>query len=353
MSKTRNIHPDSFAVNGDRLCCLDKILGYVVEINIPNRKVENVLKLPNSINLDDESRTLIHYYDDKIIVLPNNENGVYICDFCENKWIRNELENTSKTGFYLFSSSKVVDDYLYLFPFTEPHIIKYDLKANRIEFSENLFETLKKYFKEDFISINAPAWINERTVAGCISQNNHIFFYDLDTQKTEIYGFDMDGCIITSVASVEDSLLFHDKRNQKTYKVNMTTRNIEGDLSSGNKRARITGVNSKFAVLELVDSDMFCILNKDLNSVYVHNETLKFEERFVESDGVIVFGEETGYYYNKILRKLFMVSCKGEVDEIEVFKDMDFSSCDMKTGYGKRIVKESIIYNLKDFISEI
>ena len=128
---------------------------------------------------------------------------------------------------------------------------------------------------------------------------------------------------------------------------------IENDFEYGNIRARITEINSKFAVLESIESDEFWIINENLETIYKNNESILCKDELVDGSGVIVYGEDVGYYYNKFLRKIYAVNCNGEVDDRDIFRNFDISSCDKEVVLDKRIYKENVFFNLNDFICEL
>ncbi len=186
------ILPDAIAVENDKLYCVDKLSCQIIVIGLDEKSVEHLIKLPEDVTFADESRSMIFVYRETILFLPNNENVLYLCDVGETSWKLVQLSDARNKGFYLYSHGKIINGFLHIFPFTGRNYIRFNIEERRVDYVCDIFDRLKTHFSEDFMSVNAPTWIDEGRIAGCISVNNAAFiasvpdFY-MDIKRFKIY----------------------------------------------------------------------------------------------------------------------------------------------------------------------
>ena len=345
------IQTNAITIDNSMVYCVDKLTRKIIVISLVNKTIEYTIEFPDCVTIPEDNRSFLFIYGGSISFIPNTESVLYVWKENKNDWESHSLSDEYNKGFYLYSQGRIVGDYLYLFPFTGKNYVKYDLLDNRVESIWNIFAPLQMEFSHEFESINAPAWVDESHIVGCISANNAIYTVDLLNLSIKYHYFDKSGCMISTLVVIGDSLILCDKRNHALYRVNKSNMEITREYGYGNKRAKITSINSNLFLLEEIDTGAFYILNEDFDVIWKNTEALSDGNGVTDGSGIVTYGENIGYYYNMFSKKIYIVYENAQIEVSDVIRELDVSLLKSKIDISREMFKESVFFGVNDFIN--
>lgn len=344
------LQPNAIAIENNKIYFVDRLSSQIIIVRIADKKIDCCINLPEKATFDDESKPLLYIHKGNIIFIKNTDSSIYVWDDSTALWDKYDLFKKRREGFYLFSHARVIDDYFYIFPFTEGHLLIFDLNQKKVVLSSNIFTILRKHFAYDFMSINEPSWIDNEHISGCISANNAIFIMNLMKQDIQYHYFKEEGCVISTVATAGNSLILCDKGRHLLLRVNKKNFEIEKEYEYGEKRARVISINHVTIVMEIIDSDEFCIFDDKLDLIYKNEESLVNNDKTIDTSGITIYGDNVGYYYNRISKRLYSIDTGGNVKENNILRELELPSvCKEKMDIGGNIFKENVLFGIEGF----
>jgi hypothetical protein len=331
----KKLDAETVCIDGDDIYLFAQTMNLLYRYNLKAKKTKLLGTVPGRKIQEQKLFGKILKYEEKVILIPFQEEDVWIFDLLHEDWKRIELEKTENKNKQYFYQAFLHNGVVHMIGCYYPAIVRLDLTTMDVSYDRRVFDEIKKipskhdeiYFRTEYIRKN-----NE-ILMGCCNVNR-ILKYNLDSHEYQLIEIGKNDDDFEGISSYENQIILFARHEQNMYlwkddvvKVKlpemiqchyMATVKKDGKYillgnSSGNS---CFYCNGKFVKVE--ETCLFCEKQDENNYIYMSNDKVLV----VVQDGAVTEHEcivDTGSF-NEFFKDKFI----GDTVQESVLFDTDF-----------------------------
>ena len=341
--------PNALSLYENELWCACELSQNLIRINIENKEIEEVVRLPFELRKDSEEYVLVHAYKNAVLLAQNIQNAIYIYTKGTANWERIDFKKIGNGG-QLFTCSLVFGDSIYLFPGSSDNVVTYNILSGEIQLKTKLLSYLNESMKTELMVINPVSKLNDTEVVGITSISNAVFFYNVADDKIEIVRVGDESAKYSSCACACGSVLLYDKNNCLIRKID-NEGNICDEIKLPFGVYRLLSYSDEIVLIDSVYGNDLYIVDSSLKKYTKCQKTEMFKCTKSNVLGKVIQGDGYTYYYNRLNNSICIIDMSGIVDSYAMPSfDHQIEKGILENCKG-RIIDESEEFSLSNYLS--
>ena len=347
----------------DEMWCISRILNGLYKMNIAIGKVNYVCDLPEKNEPDRQAYTDILSYNGKLYFIPAFAKNIAVYDVKLSTFSEINISNYFKksAGEFNIGGGCIYGEWLYLYPCLSNLLIRINVQNGEVEINDSFIKN--NNLKKDIFAYHKRHCQIGNKLYIALASYDGVLCIDMENYEYKTYSIPNNGSGYAAIIDVKDELWLAPHGDGAVVRYNMKSKLIEklGEYPCGFNRSRGLAfsafINCSNENLYLLPFAANMIIKVDIEKRIMQQLNIELSEPWlydamrditsINIQSATKFDDKY-YLFSESLNRMFIVSCTGEINEVEFCLE-EYKSRKTDAIY----IKECRGFALSDFLSYI